>query len=155
MAKDKSPDDPPRGYTTEDVAATPAPLPKRNRHWKLKGIGTVLVLLPLAVIALWTWITISYTYSAGERVGYVQKFSKKGWLCHTWEGELPMVIPNQAQVVPEVFKFTVRSDSIARAIQAAEGRRVSLGYKQHRGIPFTCFGETQYFVDGVRVVGTQ
>jgi hypothetical protein len=53
---------------------------------------------------------------------------------------------------PLLFEFSVRSDSIAHAIQAAEGRRVALEYDQHVGVPTRCFGETEYFVKGVRIV---
>jgi hypothetical protein len=83
-------------------------------------------------------------------VGYVQKFSKKGWLCKTWEGELAMVaIPGS---MPEKFYFTVPSDSVAGAINASAGHRVRLHYEQHLGVPTTCFGETSYFVTGVQTI---
>jgi len=36
-------------------------------------------------------ITLQVVYSDGERVGYIQKISRKGWVCKTWEGELAMV----------------------------------------------------------------
>lgn len=49
-----------------------------------------LFLLVLLIVA-WTWFTLTWSYSEGERAGYVQKFSKKGWLCKTWEGEIAMV----------------------------------------------------------------
>ncbi len=147
-------EDPPKGYTTQDVAATPPPV-TRKRHWGLKGALLALLLIPILVVALWTTIALNWSYSKGERVGYVQKLSKKGYVCPTWEGEMPLVIPNQAQVLPEVFKFSVRSDSIAHAIEAASGRRLAVHYEQHRGVPFTCFGETQYFVTGVTVVPAQ
>ncbi len=89
-------------------------------------------------------------YSKGERAGYVQKLSKKGWLCKTWEGELAMA--NLPGTMPEIFNFTVRNDSIASIIDTNVGKRVSLSYEQHRGVPTTCFGETEYFVTGIRLV---
>jgi hypothetical protein len=110
----------------------------------------VLVFGPAIVFALWMMITLNYTYSNGERAGYVQKFSRKGWLCKTWEGELAMVnIPGTA---PEIFSFSVRDDAIARELESAMGKRVALSYKQHKGIPTSCFGETEYFVYNVHVV---
>lgn len=141
---------PPRAYNTPDLdaesVAPPSPRPRRRRRWKL--IGALVLLLPAALLALWTVIAMTFTYSAGERVGYVQKFSEKGWICKTWEGELAMSnIPGQ---MPEKFYFTVRDDSVAKVVQAAEGGRVALHYEEHRGIPFRCLGETNYFVDGVR-----
>ena len=53
----------------------------------------------------------------------------------------------------EKWDFSVRDDSIARVITSSMGQRVSLTYDQHEGVPTSCFGETQYFVDGVRVLG--
>jgi hypothetical protein len=118
-------------------------------HWgKLTLVAVVLV--PATLFAIWSAITLAFTFSAGERVGYVQKLSRKGWVCKTWEGELQMSnIPGSA---PILFQFSVRSDSLARAIEAIAGRRVSLSYEEHPGVPTSCFGETPYFVTGVREV---
>ncbi len=136
---------PPRAYNTPDIGSAQV---KKPRRWRWKLVAAAVVLIPAALLALWTAITMAYSYSSGERVGYVQKFSQKGWLCKTWEGELAMSnVPGQ---VPEKFYFTVRDDSVAKAIQAAEGGRVAIHYDQHVGVPFSCIGETEYFVDGVR-----
>lgn len=112
---------------------------------------SILILLLVAVgAALWTWATLSYDYSDGERAGYVQKFSRKGWICKTWEGELALV--NLPGAMPEIFRFSVRDDGVAKRIQQAVGKRVGLTYEQHIGIPTSCFGETQYFVVDIRIV---
>lgn len=110
------------------------------------AIGAVL--LGVGGAALYTYGTLHYSYSEGERVGFVQKVSKKGWLCKTDEGELAManVLGQQAQI----FTFTVRDDTIAGQIEALAGHKVSLHYEEHRGIPSTCFGDTTYFVTGVK-----
>ncbi len=119
-----------------------------SRTHKLIIAGVIIV--PVALLALYTWFVISWTYSTGERAGYVQKFSKKGWVCKTWEGELAMVaIPGS---MPEKFYFTVRNDSIAGLINNALGKRVALTYRQHVGVPTTCFGETEYYVGDVKVL---
>jgi hypothetical protein len=123
--------------------------PPRRRRWKWPAIilGTLL-LAPIVLFTLWAWITLSYSYSTGDRTGIVQKFSEKGWVCKTWEGELSMVnLPGQAQ---ERWSFSVRDDSIAREILKNMGERVSLTYNEHRGVPSSCFGETPYFVVGIR-----
>lgn len=136
---------PPRALNTPDLGAEPVPR-RRRRRWPI--VLALAVLVPIAGIVLWTAIALAYTYSTGERVGYVQKFSQKGWICKTWEGELAMSnVPGQ---MPEKFYFTVREDRVAKAIQDAEGGRVAIHYKQHKGIPFSCFGETEHFVDAVR-----
>jgi hypothetical protein len=108
--------------------------------------------VPLAggLIALYFWAALSWDYSTGERAGWVQKFSRKGWICKTWEGELAMVtMPGAAQ---EKFFFTVWDDGVARQINAAMGRRVSLHYDEKVGLPTSCFGETRHWVDKVTVV---
>ena len=129
--------------------APPAPPRKSRRKWLLLPLG--LVLLPIVIFALWAWITLGYVYSTGDRAGYVQKLSKKGWVCKTWEGELAMVnLPGS--VTPQIFHFTVRSDSIAELLEKDLGKRVSITYEEHRGIPTTCFGETGHFVTNVRTV---
>ena len=135
----------------EPPVPAPATEAPRRRRWKwpLILLGGFIG-IPMLVLAVWTAFAMSYTYSEGDRAGYVQKFSKKGWLCKTWEGELSMVnIPGQAQ---ERWAFTVRRDSIANLIRDAMGKRVALVYEEKRGIPTTCFGETDYFVVGVRSV---
>jgi hypothetical protein len=125
------------------------PAPRRRR-----GPGLVLVLLvPVLVLllALYVWVALRISYSEGERAGYVQKFSRKGWVCKTWEGEIAMVtLPGTA---PEIFRFTVREDRVAEQINRSMGQRVTLHYEQHPGVPTTCFGETDYFVTAVRAIG--
>jgi hypothetical protein len=117
---------------------------------RTKLLIAAAIAVPIALAALYTWFVVSWTYSSGERAGYIQKFSKKGWLCKTWEGELAMVtIPG---TMSEKFYFTVHSDSIAKRLNESLGRRVTLTYRQHVGIPTTCFGETQYFVSDVKVL---
>jgi len=98
----------------------------------------------------YTWLVLHWSYSKGERAGFVQKLSKKGWICKTWEGEMALV--SMPGTVAEKFIFTVPTDAIAQEIYRSMGRRVSLAYEQHIGIPTTCFAETQYFVSHVTVV---
>ena len=121
-----------------------------SARWKLI-VPILVVIVPLMGFAAWTWITLHIGYSNGERVGYVQKISRKGWVCKTWEGELAMVsMPGTA---PQIFSFTVPTDAVARKVMDAAGQRVALIYEQHRGVPSKCFGETEYFITGVRVLG--
>ena len=123
----------------------------RRRHRKWPWILGAVILSPVVLLTLWTLAVLNFSYSQGDRAGYVQKFSKKGWLCKTWEGELAMVnIPGAMQ---QQWEFTVRDDSVARVITNSMGKRVSLAYNEHRGVPTSCFGETQYYVTGVRVIG--
>ena len=106
------------------------------------------VAVVIAVVVGFTAFTLSWTYAAGERAGYVQKFSKKGWICKTWEGEMAMV--TMPGTVAEKFYFTVRDDDVAHQINSTVGKRVVLTYDEHKWIPISCFGDTGYFVNGVR-----
>ena len=118
-----------------------------RRHWGKLTLGA-LVLAPLLVFGVWATIALGYSYSDGTRTGYNQKLSRKGWLCKTWEGELALSnVPGQA---PELFVYSVRDDAVAAQIQKLEGRRVALDYEEHRGVPTSCFGETDYFAVAVR-----
>ncbi len=129
-------------------AAAPPPPSFFRRHWGKVTIVSILSLV-IAVLAVWTAIAVFYTYSDGDRTGYLQKLSKKGWLCKTWEGELAMSnVPGQ---MPEKFLFTIHGDSLAQAVQSLDGKRVVISYAQHVAIPTTCFGDTPYWAKGVRV----
>lgn len=113
--------------------------------WTVLGGGMAVIGL-----ALWTWGSLTFVYSKGERAGYVQKFSKRGWVFKTWEGQLAMV--NLPGAMPEIFEFTVRDAATAVRIEQTMGRRVAVTYHQHRGIPSRIFGDTQYFVVNVTPV---
>ena len=129
------------------VAAKPS---WRRRHWRLITV-LLVVLVPVLLFTGWALITLNYTYSRGDRAGYAQKLSRRGWLCKTWEGELAMV--NLPGAMPEIFKFSVRNDSIAKVLENNLGKRVSLTYEQHKGVPTSCFAETEYYITNVRIVG--
>jgi len=115
--------------------------------------GAALWLIPIVLVvlaAVWIWLMVSWSYSSGERAGWVQKFSRKGWVCKTWEGELALVtMPGAAQ---EKFLFTVWNDDVATKINDAMGKRVSLHYEEKVGLPGTCFGDTRYWVSGIKAV---
>jgi hypothetical protein len=113
-----------------------------------KFLLAVLVLAALA--AAYTYGSLRWSYSEGERAGYVQKLSRRGWVCKTWEGELAMVTMPGA--IPEKFYFSVPSEAVAAKINQSIGKRVALTYQQHVGLPSSCFGDTPYFVSGVTVV---
>ncbi len=134
-------------YRTAELSARDAGRKKQN--WGFRLI-MILLLLPAALITLYTWAALHYVYSSGDRSGYIQKISKKGWICKTWEGELAMTtVPGTA---PQIFQFSVRNDATARNIEQVAGQRVALTYEQHKGLPSSCFGETEYFVIGVRPI---
>ena len=134
--------------TTPDVAApppAPARAPLRWKRWLVIVPGILLL-----SFALYTWVALHWDYSNGFRSGLLQKFSRKGWVCKTDEGELWQSVV--ANVAPDIWYFTVRDERVARQLDSLVGKNVRLHYTEHRGIPTTCFGDTNYFVDSVAVV---
>ena len=109
-----------------------------------------LVLIGLVAISAYTWGMLTWSYGSGERAGYVQKFSHRGYICKTWEGELAMV--SMPGTMSEKFLFTVREDAVAQKINANLGKKVALKYEQHIGLPTSCFGDTEYFVFDIVVL---
>ena len=131
------------------AAPAPATVPRRRRGRLRLVLGTT-ALLGLLLFAGWIWLMLRFSYSAGERAGYVQKFSRKGWICKTWEGELAMAsLPG---TMPQVVTFTAWDDGVASQINALMGQRVVLHYEEKVGLPTSCFGETRHIVTAVRVV---
>jgi hypothetical protein len=115
-------------------------------------MGKVLLGFIVAVVLgfiAFTWLTLHWSYSDGDRSGFLQKLSRKGWICKTWEGEMAMVtLPG---TVAEKFPFTVREDDLAKKLTADIGKRVTVHYEQRKWIPTSCFGETEYFVTSVQM----
>ena len=111
---------------------------------------TILLVSAIALFSLYVYVALNWSYSSGERAGFLQKVSHKGWICKTWEGELSLVaMPGSA---PEKFLFTVRDEAVAQKVSAAAGKRVTLNYEQHKGLPSSCFGDTEYFVVDVKEI---
>jgi len=108
-----------------------------------------LLIAALLLMAAYTWAMLHISYSDGERAGYLQKFSTRGWVCKTWEGEI--LLTSMPGAIPEKFEFSVRDPDVAKQLTAATGKRVVLSYTQHRGVPSQCFGETEYYITKVAV----
>src|SRR3954464_15331015 len=119
----------------------------RRHRAKLLLLGVLVGLV--ALLSLYTLVTLKFAYSSGERVGYVQKLSRKGWICRTWEGELAMSPVRGSP--PQIFPFSIRESGLATQISQSEGKKVALQYEQKKGVPTKCFGETEYFITAVRV----
>jgi hypothetical protein len=116
---------------------------------KTVRITVLLVVIAAALCAAYTAITLNWSYSKGERVGYIQKFSEKGWLCKTWEGELQMLpVPG---AIPERFSFSVRDPALVGKINSGMGKKVIIHYEQHIGVPTTCFGESEYYAVDAKI----
>jgi hypothetical protein len=133
------------------AASTPdKPAAKSSLGLRIALRALLLIAILVAGFALYSWLVLSWSYSEGERAGILQKFSRKGWVCKTYEGELAIsIVPG---VTPTIWYFSVRDEAIARQVESALGKRVVLHYKEHRGVPSECFGETSSFVDSVRLV---
>ena len=119
-----------------------------RRGWLKWAMGAAL--LPILVFAAYLAVVLNWSYSDGERAGYLQKFSRKGWICKTYEGELAMTtVPG---VAPVLWNFTVRDQALADQLNTLLGKRMVLHYEEHRGIPTTCYGDTGHFVTRVQVI---
>jgi hypothetical protein len=138
------------GSGAESAPQPVAAAPRKSflrRHWLATTVVT-LIALPTLGLAVWSAAALSWSYSEGTRAGFVQKISKKGWLCKTWEGTLYTDIAKGFR--SDSFSFTVRNDSVAKVIGDLSGKRVTVSYSQHIGVPTSCFGETEYFVTSVK-----
>jgi hypothetical protein len=125
-----------------------------TRHGQ-RGLGVIgwlvlILVLGALLFAGYIWLMLHWAYASGERAGWVQKLSKRGYLCKTWEGEMAMVsLPGS---VAEKFIFTIWDENAAQQVNTNIGKRVALSYEQHVGLPSSCFGDTGYFVTGVKVI---
>ena len=109
-----------------------------------RGLAAAVAVLVALAIA-WTWFTLNWSYSDGDRAGILQKLSRKGWFCKTWEGELALYVVGG--VSPEIWHFSVRDEGVIEALRDAMGKRVRLHYTEHPFVPTSCFADTRYFVD--------
>lgn len=125
----------------------PVASPKPRRRWVIWVAG--IVVTPILLFALYTATALTWSYSDGDRSGVLYKFSRKGWICKTWEGELNLT-PGGAS--PSIWYFTVRDDDVAKLINGALGQKVALHYSEHPGVPTSCFGDTRYYVTAVRPI---
>lgn len=133
---------------TAPDAAAPSPSPAPAPRFQRARRTVLLVLLALILLfSIYTWTALHWDYSNGYRSGLLQKFSRKGWVCKTYEGELWQSVV--ANVAPTIWNFSVRDKRIVEALDTLVGKEVRLHYTEHRGVPTTCFGETPYFVDAV------
>jgi hypothetical protein len=126
---------------------------RRSAPRRLRRSVLLLMLLVVAGLGLWTWLTLSWAYSDGERAGVLQKFARKGWLCKTQEGEIALYYGGGQYLgpgtSPQMWDFSVRDKAVAAQLDKAVGHRVQLHYTEHPGIPTACFAETRFFVDRV------
>ena len=131
------------------AAADTRPPARRRRGFTSYVVWGLILALVLGL--LYTLFMLWFSYSEGERAGVLQKFSRRGWICKTYEGEIAMYVVGG--VAPQIWHFSVRDAETAAALNKAVGRQVRLHYTEHPGLPSNCFGETDYFVDGVEIVG--
>src|SRR6188472_1439375 len=102
---------------------------------KLKKIiiwTTIIIVLIGSFMFYWNYVN---TYSEGNRAGILQKFSKRGNIFKTYEGELIMssiASTSNTVIASEKFYFSVKDDSIANVLFNLEGKHVSLHYEQKR-----------------------
>ena len=135
---------------TSTTTGTPSPgTPPRRRGVRTWFWGTLAVAVVLG--ALYTTLMLWYSYSEGDRAGVLQKFSHRGWICKTYEGELAQYVVGG--VAPQIWHFSARDPAIVTQLREAVGRQVRIHYEEHRGLPTDCFGDTAYFAKSLEVMG--
>jgi hypothetical protein len=122
---------------------------RRPRRW-LWRLAIFLPLILVLVGSLWTWFSLNWSYSEGERAGVLQKFSRKGWICKTYEGELALYVVGG--VSPQIWYFSTRDEELAKELYKNVGRQLRVHYSEHRGVPSNCFAETPYFAESFTLV---
>src|SRR6202162_3073001 len=127
--------------------------PRRSSAGRGIRVLVMIIVAAIAGIGLWSWLTLSWAYSDGERAGVLQKFSRRGWVCKTQEGELAQYVV--AGVSPQIWEFSVRDPVVGAQLNKAVGRKVQLHYTEHAGVLSSCFADTRYYVDRVTVVDRQ
>ena len=115
----------------------------------IKWLLIIIVIIGLSVI-YWKYF---FTYSEGYRAGLLQKFSSKGTLFKTYEGEIILssvqTTTNMA-IASEKFYFSVTKEDVARKIEKLQGESVVVHYTEKNGtLPWN--GESPYIVDSVTI----
>jgi hypothetical protein len=136
--------------STQTPAAKPPSPPLKPPRRSFKSFFWSSLIGALILIGLYTLFMLWWSYSEGERAGVLQKFSKRGWICKTYEGELAQYVVGG--VAPQIWHFSVRDPAVAEQLHKAVGQQLRIHYAEHRGLPTTCFGETGYFADGFEII---
>jgi hypothetical protein len=116
---------------------------------KISIIAALVILLILGLFLYWKYF---YTYSDGYRAGLLQKFSRKGTLFKTYEGEIILSSikgNSNVAIASEKFLFSVTSDSLAASMDTLQGQNVIVHYRQ-KNAPLFWRGDSPYIVDGVK-----
>ena len=121
----------------------------------MKKFIVLLVIFIIVIFSGWFWWKFYFTYSEGNRSGLLQKFSHKGNIFKTYEGELVLNSLTPTGTAPfssEKFYFSVADETLGEKMKDYEGKRVVIHYNQKNGtLPWR--GDTEYIVDSVRLVG--
>ncbi|WP_074410147.1 MULTISPECIES: 6-phosphogluconate dehydrogenase [Aquimarina] len=108
----------------------------------MKKILAILIIVILVLFAAWYAFIYYASYSEGTRSGELIKFSNKGVVFKTWEGEISQGISGA-----QIFSFSVESqkEDIIKKLEKFQGRYVKLKYKE-RFAKVSWLGDTKYFV---------
>ena len=124
--------------------------PKKRRGTRIFLIVLLVLFLGLSVFVWWQYY---YTYSDGNRYGLLQKFSRRGNLFKTYEGEmiLSSVRSNvNTPIASEKFFFSVTDEAVAQKLNNMQGQNITVHYKEKNSSAFWR-GDSPYIVDSVRV----
>lgn len=117
-----------------------------------RRILTIIILVLLFALSFYVWWRYYFTYSDGFRYGLLQKFSRRGSMFKTYEGEMILSsvrTKTNITIASEKFYFSVTDKSVAQKLEALQGREVTVHYKQKNGAAFWR-GDSEYIVDSVK-----
>jgi hypothetical protein len=123
---------------------------KRASRKVMLWVATISAIV-IAVFIYWKYF---YTYSEGYRAGLLQKFSRKGNIVKTYEGEMilsSVISSNDVALASEKFYFSVSNQALAKRLDTIQGQKVLVHYRQRNGVLFWR-GDTKYLVDSVKLI---
>ncbi len=117
-----------------------------------KVVLWIFFILVLIIVAFSYW-KYSFTYSDGYRAGLLQKFSRKGTIFKTYEGEMILSSVQSSSniaLASEKFFFSVTDENVAKKLEKLQGEHVVVHYKE-KNSALMWRGDSPYLVDSVRV----
>jgi len=114
----------------------------------------IIIISSILLLSLAGYIAYTqYAYSEGVRAGVLIKFSSKGYVFKTYEGELNLggVSQQQNTIMNSIWEFSVKDAAAAKKLMGQEGKRMQLHYKEINK-NFFFQGDTRYFVDSVKII---
>jgi hypothetical protein len=133
--------------------AAPAVKPANKIKKKIKKYLYLALTFIILIIGIWIYWSYFFTYSDGYRAGLLQKFSRKGNIFKTYEGEMilsSVQSNNNVALASEKFIFSVSDKNIALQLDSLQGKNIVVHYtEKNNTLPWR--GETKYIVSSAKL----